>query len=307
MKILIAEDDAINRLLLATVLRKIGYDPVEAVDGSHAWEELCKPDAPSLVIMDWMMPGMDGLEVVQRVRALPTDRPPYIIMLTANSGKQNMIAGLDAGANDYLTKPFDAEILRARLDVGRRMVELQDELSHSRQALAYLATHDPLTELPNRRTILERFGKELAHAQRHGDCLSVGMLDIDHFKVVNDTYGHQVGDDLLRGLAKCLMGTCREYDVVGRIGGEEFLVIAPMKAGSPAAPFFDRIRATVACTGIPTRAGPKTVTLSIGVATAMESDTPENLLGLADSALYHAKESGRDRVSLMERNNQPAN
>jgi diguanylate cyclase (GGDEF)-like protein len=301
MKILIAEDDAINRLLLTTVLRKIGYDPVEASDGIQAWKELCKPDAPVLVILDWMMPGLDGLEILHRIRTRPNDRPPYIIMLTANAGKQNMIAGLDAGANDYLTKPFDADILRARLDVGRRMVELQDELVRSRETLAYLATYDSLTELPNRRAILEQLDKELAHARRHGDCLSVGMIDIDNFKQVNDTCGHQAGDDLLRGLAKLMSGTCREYDAIGRIGGEEFLVVAPMKDGAPIAPLFDRIRATTASTGIATKAGTLSVTISIGVATAEDSDSPDTVLGLADAALYRAKEAGRDRVVMAER------
>jgi len=303
MRILVAEDDAISRLLLITMLRKTGYEPVEVMDGCQAWEKLCKPDAPALVILDWMMPGMDGLEVLQRVRALSTDRPPYIIMLTANSGKQNLIAGLDAGANDYLTKPFDAEILRARLDVGRRMVELQDELVRSRETLAFLATHDPLTELPNRRAILERFNQELAHTRRHGDFLCVGMVDIDHFKGVNDSCGHQAGDDLLRGLAKLMTATCREYDAIGRIGGEEFLVIAPMKAGAPAGPLFDRIRSTTAGTGIATKAGTLSVTLSIGVATATETDTPDDLLAMADAALYRAKESGRDRVVIADQRN----
>lgn len=296
MRILIAEDDFTSRSMLAAVLKKFGFEPVETADGSRAWEALQQPDAPRLVILDWMMPNMDGMEVLRRVRALPGDRPPYIIMLTAKTEKSEIIAGLDAGANDYLIKPFDPGELRARIEVGRRMVEMQEALVKSREALAHQANHDPLTGLPNRRAILDRLHNELARAARHGDRLSIGMCDIDHFKSVNDTYGHQTGDDVLCGLAKSLTRCCREYDAVGRMGGEEFLIITPMKPDTVAAPQFDRICSSVAGTRISTRSGPLSITLSIGAAISADGDTVDQLLGIADAALYRAKAEGRNRV-----------
>ena len=204
MRILIAEDDFTSRTVLSGVLKKEGHEVMATVNGAEAWEALQQPDAPVLVILDWMMPEMDGPEVVRRVRALQTDRPPYIIMLTTKGDKADIIAGLDAGANDYLAKPFDPGELRARIEVGRRMVEMQDALIESREILTHQATHDPLTGLPNRRAILDRLREELARTRRHDDMLAVGMFDIDHFKQVNDTYGHQTGDDVLCGLAQIL-------------------------------------------------------------------------------------------------------
>ena len=230
MRILIAEDDFTSRTVLAGVLRKEGHQVEATVNGAEAWQALQQPDAPALVILDWEMPEMDGPEVVRRVRALETDRPPYILMLTSRGEKADIIAGLEAGANDYLAKPFDPGELRARVEVGRRMVEMQAALIASREALAHQATHDPLTGMLNRRAILERLHQELTRAGRHGDRWAVGMCDIDHFKQVNDTYGHQTGDDVLCGLARILNESLRPYDSVGRMGGEEFLVIAPMKA-----------------------------------------------------------------------------
>ena len=195
MRILIAEDDFTSRTVLAGVLKKEGHE-VRPLNGAEAWQALQQPDAPALVILDWMMPEMDGPEVVRRVRALRNDRPPYILMLTAKGEKADIIAGLDAGANDYLAKPFDPGELRARVEVGRRMVEMQAALIDSRENLAHQATHDPLTGMLNRRAILDRLHEELARAGRNGDLLAVGMCDIDHFKQVNDTYGHQTGDDV---------------------------------------------------------------------------------------------------------------
>ena len=241
MRILIAEDDFTSRTVLAGVLKKEGHEVEATVNGAEAWQALQQPDAPALVILDWMMPEMDGPEVVRRVRALETDRPPYIMMLTTRGEKADIIAGLDAGANDYLAKPFDPGELRARVEVGRRMVEMQAALIASREALAHQATHDPLTGMLNRRAILERLRQELTRAGRNGDTWAVGMCDIDHFKQVNDTYGHQTGDEVLRGLARILNESLRPYDSVGRMGGEEFLVIAPIKASTDSACLFCRL------------------------------------------------------------------
>ena len=302
MRILIAEDDFTSRIMLAAVLKKNGYEVDTTANGQEAWETMQKPDAPRLAILDWMMPKMDGLEVVRQIRAWPTEQPPYLIMLTTKSEKTDIIAGLDAGANDYLAKPFDAGELRARIEVGRRMVEMQDALLESRGALAYQATHDALTGLLNRRAILDYLHKELVRAGRHGDALAVGMCDIDHFKAINDTYGHQTGDEVLCGLAQILSGSLREYDAVGRMGGEEFLVITPLKAAIDPRSLFDRLRQQVAECRMTTRSGELSVTMSIGVASVTDGNTVDELLGVADAALYRAKVQGRNRVVYTDEN-----
>jgi two-component system, cell cycle response regulator len=296
MRILIAEDDHTSRTVLAGVLKKNGHEVVVTVNGAEAWQILQQPDAPRLVILDWMMPEMDGLQVLQLARAPATDRPPYIIMLTSKGEKADVIAGLDAGANDYLAKPFDAGELRARIEVGRRMVEMQDALSESREILAHQASHDPLTGLLNRRAVLERLHEELARAKRYGDVLAVGMIDIDHFKHVNDTHGHQTGDDILCGFVQILTKTFREYDTIGRIGGEEFLVIAPTKPGIDGVSVFTRALLTIAGSKIATRSGMLSVTMSIGVATATFENSIDQILEVADAALYLAKNAGRNRI-----------
>jgi two-component system cell cycle response regulator len=298
MRILIAEDDHTSRTVLAGVLKKNGHDVVMTVNGAEAWQVLQQPDAPRLVILDWMMPEMDGLEVLRLIRSLKTDRLLYVIMLTSKIEKANIIAGLDAGANDYLAKPFDAGELRARIEVGRRMIEMQDALSESRAILAHQATHDQLTGLLNRRAILDRLHEELVRARRYGDVLAVGMVDIDHFKQVNDTYGHQAGDDVLCGFVQILSKSFREYDTIGRIGGEEFLVIAPIKPGTDCGSVFSRALLNVDESKIPTRSGMLTVTMSIGVATATFENSVDEILEAADTALYHAKNEGRNRISL---------
>ncbi len=296
MNILIAEDDLTARSVLAAVLKKQGHEVTATVNGAEAWQAMQQPDAPQLAILDWMMPEMDGPEVVYRIRALPTDRPPYIIMLTAKGEKADIIAGLDAGANDYLAKPFDSGELRARVEVGRRMVEMRDALIKSREILAHQATHDPLTGLLNRRAILDRLREELVRAGRYGDLLAVGMCDIDHFKQVNDAHGHQTGDDVLCGLAQILSESLRGYDSVGRMGGEEFLVITPKKAGMDCISVFGRLCVRVAENKITTRSGVLSVTVSIGVAIAVAAGTVDEILGAADTALYRAKDQGRNRV-----------
>ena len=298
MRILIAEDDATSRAVLAGVLRKEGHQVEAAVNGAEAWQTLQRPEAPALVILDWEMPEMDGPEVVRRVRALATDRPPYILMLTSRSEKADIIAGLDAGANDYLAKPFDPGELRARVEVGRRMVEMQAALIASREALAQEATHDPLTGMLNRRAILERLRQKLTRAGHDGDTWAVGMCDIDHFKQVNDTYGHRTGDEVLRGIARVLNDSLRPYDSVGRVGGEEFLIITPTKATTDSVCLFCRLCRRIAESKLPTRSGELSVTVSIGVAYATDGSTVDGLLEAADAAMYRAKHEGRNRAVL---------
>lgn len=300
MRILIADDDITSRTVLARVLSKEGHEVEAVVNGAEAWRVLRTPGAPELVILDWMMPEMDGLEVLHRVRAIETEKPPYILMVTGRWEKADVIAGLDAGANDYLAKPFNLGELRARIAVGGRMVEMQAALVKSREALAHHASHDPLTGLLNRRAVLDRLNQELSRVSRNGESLAVGMCDIDHFKVVNDTHGHLVGDDVLCGFAGVLTSNLRRYDHAGRIGGEEFLVIAPFKSRAEAALVFNRLSACVAGAKIPTRSGMLSITVSIGAGCALAGSTEDLILGAADAALYRAKREGRNRVVLDE-------
>ena len=296
MRILVADDDSTSRTVLAGVLKKAGHEVQAAVNGAEAWRVLRQPGAPALVILDWMMPGMDGPEVVRRIRALETDTPPYVLMLTSRGEKTDIIAGLDAGANDYLAKPFDPGELRARVEVGRRLVEMQAALIASREALAQQATHDPLTGLLNRRAILDKLHQELSRASRIGGAWAVGMCDIDHFKQVNDTYGHLTGDEVLCGLARILSESLRPYDSTGRMGGEEFLVIAAMQEQTDPEVIFDRLCLRVAESKMTTRSGELSVTLSIGVARGAAGITVDGILEAADAAMYQAKNEGRNRV-----------
>lgn len=310
MRILIAEDDLTSRMVLAAVLKKGGHQVTATANGAEAWTEMQKLGAPQLAILDWMMPEMDGLEVVRRIRSLQTDQPPYIIMLTTKGGKADIITGLEAGANDYVTKPFDSGELRARIDVGKRMVEMQEALFKSREELAHQATHDPLTGLLNRRAILQRLHQELSRAARNGDLLAIGICDLDHFKHINDTYGHQTGDEILCRVTEILKGTLREYDCIGRIGGEEFLVIGSMQRKTDCKPLFDRMCAMLSENKIMTRSGKLSVTVSIGVALVTAGSSVDEILTMADAALYRSKDAGRNRItydelSFLERNDSP--
>ena len=289
MRILIAEDDLTSRLMLTALLKKWGYAPEATENGRQAWERLQQPDAPKLVLLDWNMPEMDGLEVTHNVRNLGGSEPPYIILLTARGEKRDVVRGLAAGANDYVQKPYDQDELRARVEVGRRMVELQ-------QALAQAAMHDPLTGVLNRGAALELLQKEISRAQRGATPLAVGMLDVDHFKQVNDTYGHLAGDDLLRGFTRRLQAALRASDYLGRYGGDEFLVVAPGIAPGDVAAVFSRLCAGVAHTAYETRAGTLSISVSLGVASLGAESGEDALLAAADAALYQAKQAGRNQV-----------
>jgi len=301
VKILIAEDDLTARIVLIAMLQKWGFDPVVTEDGKAAWEVMQQPDAPKLLILDWSMPEMEGIEVCRRVRQMEVSEPSYIIILTSKGEKTDIVEGLGAGANDYVVKPYDNQELLARIKVGCRMIEMQDALMERRKELTVLATHDSLTGLMNHGAILDQLHKEIAHAGRHGGLLSVGMCDIDFFKQINDTYGHQTGDDVLRGFAHILRKSLRVYDSVGRIGGEEFLVITPMKARMDCIAIFGRLCRCVAGSNIEAGSGALSVTVSIGVSCAAAGKTVDEIVKAADAALYRAKKEGRNRVAYDEK------
>lgn len=296
MRILVVEDDPHSREMLAAVLRKDGHTVVCASDGEEALNILRQPDSPRLVIMDWIMPRMDGVEVVRALRAVPTEEPPYVLMLTARDTKPDLVTALNAGANDYLCKPFDLAELRARLGVGQRMVEMQHELVESKRRLAHLATHDPLTGVLNRRAILERISGELARASRHGLAVAVAMADLDSFKRLNDTHGHHVGDAILVGVTDLMRNTLREYDLLGRYGGDELLLAAQVSQPGDVLPLFERVRGAVARSPIPTDAGPLSVTISIGCLVCRGSLPLDQVLRRTDALLYEAKGAGGNTV-----------
>jgi two-component system cell cycle response regulator len=297
VKVLIADDDRTSRMLLAAMVAKWGYDPLVTEDGGEAWKALQQPDHPRLVLLDWNMPVLDGLDVCRRLRAVASSDPPYVILLTGRTEKGDIVHGLDAGANDYVAKPYNHEELHARLQVGQRTLALQAHLLAVQEQLEALAARDPLTGILNRRTILERLAEELSRATRQGGSLTIGMCDVDHFKAINDTYGHQVGDEVLRGFTASVQAQLRKYDSVGRYGGEEFLVIAPGVRDAGDAGLFERLCDRISRVALPTARGAISITVSIGVASADRSSTVDTLLGAADAAMYRAKAEGRNRVA----------
>jgi diguanylate cyclase (GGDEF)-like protein len=298
--VLIADDDPLSRRMLEAFLTKSGYRVVTAVDGLDALKILTAEDSPPLAILDWMMPGLEGPQVCQRLRA-HLDRPyTYILLLTGRNQKQDLLNGLQSGADDYLTKPFDAQELRARLHVGQRILDLQDGLIAAREAMRFQATHDLLTGIDNRSVVMDAIKRESSRQVREGGSFGVVLLDLDHFKNVNDTLGHLAGDAVLKEAARRMMQAVRLYDTVGRYGGEEFLVVVPSSDGEGTLALAERIREAIQSAPVTTEAGDVSVTVSCGVAASTESNRldPHTLLRLADEALYRAKERGRNRSEL---------
>lgn len=299
-RILLAEDDPISRRMLQAFLMKWGYQVEIAVDGSEAVAKLEQPDAPQLAVLDWMMPGLEGPEVCRRVRQI-ADRPyTYILLLTARGQRADLLSGLESGADDYLTKPFDSQELRARLRVGERILELQRNLIHAREELRFSATHDVLTGLANRGAVLELANREYSRQSREGGGFGLIILDLDHFKSINDTYGHLCGDEVLHEAARRISLSVRNYDTVGRYGGEEFLVIAPGTDGPGTLVLAERVRQAIEDPAVPTEGGSVRMTASCGVAIS-DCDhplKPDDLLRIADEALYRAKDRGRNCSEL---------
>jgi diguanylate cyclase (GGDEF)-like protein len=299
-RILIADDDPVARTILQALLTKWGYQVIAVGDGLEAARILESTDAPQLAILDWMMPGAEGPEICLRVRAL-SERPyVYILLVTGRNQRGDLLRGLESGADDYLTKPFDNEELRTRLLVGQRILDLQNKLISAREELRFKATHDALTGIPNRATALEAINHERSRQVRDANSFGVILIDIDHFKRVNDSYGHLVGDTVLKTVAQQIVGCVRPYDTVGRYGGEEFLVVVPLSDVSGTMSIAQRIRRRIEATPVPSDSGPIHVTISCGVAICSGETSAEvqALLYLADEALYRAKDGGRNRCEL---------
>jgi diguanylate cyclase (GGDEF)-like protein len=300
-KILIAEDDAISRRLLEVFASKRGYQVVLASSGEEALRCLSEEGAPRLAILDWMMPGMEGTEVCRKLREQSADRPyVYLLLLTARTEREDLLQGLQSGADDYVRKPFDPAELDARLHTGQRILDLQDKLIAAGDELRFRATHDSLTGLANRAVILETLNREHARQRRAGGSFGIILLDIDHFKSVNDKHGHLCGDRVLREVANAMNESVRPYDTVGRYGGEEFLIVVPEADAETTLRIAQRVRKAVESRVIAENHGAIQVTSSLGVAASanLNASRPHDLLRLADEALYRAKSNGRNRCEL---------
>lgn len=302
MRVLIAEDDVVFRRILQSTLTKWGYEVVAVNDGEAAWALLQGPDAPKLAILDWIMPGLDGVEVCRRVRAQTAKPYTYILLLTAKGKREDLITALDAGADDFVAKPFDPLELKGRLRAGHRIVDLQDELLAAREELHYLATHDSLTGLWNRPAVLDQLRRALARGSRQGSTVALAIADADHFKTINDTYGHGVGDAVLCEITRRMTASVRPYDTVGRYGGEEFLIIFEGCSPADAIHLAERLRTCISDEPIRIENTVISATISIGIATAAspKQEDADALIRLSDVSLYNAKKTGRNRVVISE-------
>jgi two-component system, cell cycle response regulator len=294
-RILIADDDPIARHLLRRELEKKGFDIEETVDGTEAWARLSREDSPPIAILDWSMPGLDGPEICRRLRALPLNRYTYLLLLTGRADKVDLVIGLEAGADDYLTKPVHAAELTARLEVAARILALENRLVEARDEMEIQANRDVLTGLPNRRGVIEAMGPDTRGPQRG---LAVLLADLDHFKSVNDAYGHAAGDAVLVEVARRMSEAIRSEDTAGRYGGEEFLVVLPGANEATGLNLGERIRHAVGACPVIWEGVAIPVTVSIGLACrdSGAAENRESLLHRADGALYEAKRSGRNRV-----------
>lgn len=299
MKVLIAEDDPVSRRLLQALLSKWGYEVVVACDGAEAWKILQQDNTPRLAIVDWMMPEMDGAEVCRRVRAREDTPYIYLLLLTAKTQKEDIIRGIGAGADDYVTKPFDANELNARLRAARRILDLQADLVSARESLRMQATHDALTGLPNRLLFSDRLTQRLNHCRQMKTPLGVMYVDLDRFKLINDTLGHGFGDQVLKSVARRLSSCIRESDTLARMGGDEFTVLLNhIDSPDEATAIAGRILAELS--------SPFTienrefyVTASIGISVYPSSgDDVETLVKNADTAMYKAKQQGKNNYCL---------
>jgi two-component system cell cycle response regulator len=300
MKILVAEDEPVSRELLRSLLTKWGYEVITTSDGEEAWRLLQEQEDLRLAILDWMMPGKDGIEICRLIRQkLKESHYIYTIILTARDNKEDALLGLEAGADDYITKPFHQQELRFRIHIGQRILELERYRHDAYEEMKRLATFDELTGLWNRRVVLEHLEKEWGRATREQKTLSIVLADIDHFKLFNDRYGHALGDRVLVHLSSILRDMVRPYDGIGRYGGEEFLLFFPECDQEEGMQIAERLRQQLESCLLTEEEQQLQITASLGGTTfypARCKCTTKDLLKIADDALYEAKKTGRNRV-----------
>jgi len=300
MRILIADDELMSRKLLQKTLERAGYEVTAVENGRQAADQLCQANGARLALLDWVMPELDGPGVCREIRKRQEQSYVYMVLLTSKESKEDVVAGLESGADDYLTKPFDPEELKARLRTGLRILDLEDRLVEAREEMRFQASHDALTALLNRGVIMDLLGRELARSRREQGSTAILMCDLDHFKNVNDTYGHPAGDDVLKETAKRLLASVRSYDFVGRYGGEEFMIVLNNCNPAFALARAEEIRKSIGQKPMPSSSGPIPLTMSLGLLISQDWGyrPMEELLQEADAALYSAKAAGRNCVRV---------
>jgi two-component system, cell cycle response regulator len=299
MKVLIAEDNSTMRIMMAGILKRWGHQPVLAADGEEAWQIIQQPNAPQIAILDWEMPRIDGVEVCRRLRAREKEGEDYTytILLTSRSEKQEIANGIEAGADDYILKPFDQLELRARMRTGNRIIQLQKELLQRKEEYRQLLHTDPLTGCRNRQAIMEKLHEEMIQAKRAGRTIGVSMMDIDHFKHINDRYGHAAGDEILRQFTQRLEQYMHSPDIFGRVGGEEFLGLWASKDNEDSLiKANESFRFLIESAPFLTSEIEASLTVSIGVTTTLGDETVDAAIARADQALNSAKDNGWNRI-----------
>lgn len=298
LQVLLADDSSASRMVIRRLLVSCGYEVVEVDNGTAALEALRTAGGPRLAILDWQMPGLSGVEVCTQIRAQSEHAYVYMLLITAREDRKSLFEGLAAGADDFLVKPFDTEELTYRLRTGVRIIELEDRLRKAQARLEYEATHDGLTGILNRSAVVQSLHRELDRGQRTGRNTAVLMADVDHFKRINDVYGHSTGDGVLRAVAEIIQRSVRPYDSVGRYGGEEFLIVLPETSPIDVETIAERVRSAAAATPVCINGKNVFVTLSIGIDTSGPECTSdaEGMISAADMAMYQAKHAGRNRV-----------
>lgn len=298
---IVDDDDAIRRLV-RLFLKRAGFEVFECTTGEEA-RAMLREQPWDLAILDRRLPDMDGVVLCHELRSNPDFRIRYIIMLTGEAEQEDKVEGLELGADDYITKPFQYAELLARIRAGKRIVDLQKELLEKNRRLELLSVTDGLTKLHNHRYLQDELARAFDESQRYQRPLSLAMIDIDFFKKVNDTYGHAVGDEVLKAVSQLYLSSARSTDLVARYGGEEFAVMMPETALEDAIVFAEKIRAIVASEPIQTQAGPLPVSVSIGVASVPRTKiaSSKELIVAADKALYRAKRNGRNQVQAEKR------
>lgn len=300
VRVLIAEDEPISRRMLENALKSWGYEVIVTRNGQEAWKALNTSDRPGLVILDWMMPGANGVEICRWLRSCDSQTYTYIILLTARNFEGDMVTALEAGADDYIVKPFKAEELKYRLQIGQRIIEQEKKILN-------LAQIDDLTGLLTRRAFREKMEIDLDRFRKEAGCFGIIIGDIDNFKVVNDTYGHQVGDQVLQFFARCLRNNSRTDDYVGRYGGEEFIIGVPGANLQETKEVAERFRKAIETSLIPLLSLDHAIfiTASFGVdcvdAANRRNRGSDELIHNADEALYMAKNQGRNRTVVFPR------
>jgi len=298
-QILVVDDDTMTRQALTKLIKKWEYDVVTAENGSEALEILTRKNPPRMAILDWMMPGMEGIEVCRKLSGRSGSPLVYTILLTIKKDKEDIITALDNGACDFLSKPVHAGELKSRISVGFRLVEAEDKLRRYAQKMKHLAVTDHLTGAFSRRFFMEQFEKEIDRVYRYNQSMSFIMMDIDRFKNLNDRFGHLGGDEVLKQLVTVCKNKLRKSDLFARVGGEEFSMVLPETDEESAYKVAEGLRLSISDLKIPYRDIEISFTVSLGVTSIQsKNDTIDSVIMRADSALYKAKNNGRNRTML---------